>query len=476
MATEEKAGLLDRIFKLRERGTNVGTELLAGLTTFMTLSYIIFVQPVVLGQPKEYGGAGMDPGAVMVATCVASALACLIMAFTANYPIALAPAMGHNFFFSLIVCGTMGYTWEQALTAVCIAGVIFMGLSFFGFRARIMEIIPDSLKRAIAGGIGLLIALVGLEYAGIIIGHPASYLTLGQLRNKFTILAVFGLAVTLALYALRFKGAIIAGMVVTTIVGLATGILTTEGVKSYDSLDPGKTLFMLDFVGLFKDRGLEGAVTIILIFLFLDVFDTVGTLIGVSERAGLLVDGRLPRARWALFSDSCGTVIGACLGTSTVTSYVESAAGVQAGGRTGLANIMTALLLLLSIFAYPFLGIIGHEHVMDNPFLKADQLPANLAWILKGHLYPVIAPALILVGAMMLQSLKNIEWDDPTEFVPAFLTIIIMPLTLNITEGIAFGFISYTLLKLVTRRMRDAHWGIHVLSAVLMLRYIFLKN
>lgn len=466
-------GALDRAFRLKERGTDVQTELLAGATTFMTLSYIIFVQPVVMSE------TGMDAGAVMVATCVASAIACVVMALTTNYPIALAPAMGHNFFFSLVVCKLLGFTWQEALAAVFISGSIFVALGFFGFRARIMDVIPDNLKHAIAGGIGLLIALVGLEYAGIVVGTAGTWVGLGQLKNPYTMLALFGLGVTLALYALRLKGAILLGIVLTAAAGLATGLLDWHGVQHYKTLDASKTLFKMDFAGLFTHGIPEGQpvtagavlanlrtpLSVILVFLFLDVFDTVGTLIGVSERAGLLVDGRLPKARWALFSDAVGTVVGACMGTSTITSYVESAAGVQAGGRTGLTSLTTALLLVAALLAYPFLGVISSAHLAVLPALPTY----------KATLYPVIAPSLILIGAMMLQGLKSIRWDDPTEYVPAFMTLIIMPLTVNITEGIAFGFITYSLLKLVTGRLRDSHWGIHVLSVILLLRYVFLS-
>ncbi len=450
-------GLLDRAFRLTDRGTTVGREVLGGITTFMALSYIIFVQPAVMSL------AGVPKGGALVATCVASGIACLLMAFTANYPIALAPAMGHNFYFSLVVCGVMGYSWQQGMAAVFIGGCVFLVLSFFGFRARVMELIPESFKRAIAGGIGLLIALVGLQYAGIVMGSPATFVRFGDIHNQYTLLALFGLAVTLALLALGVRGAVLFGIIITTLAGL---VLAAFGVRAlsvelqpWETLRPGETLMKLDFRGLLSASGF---LTVILTFLFLDVFDTVGTLVGVSERAGLLDEaGRLPRARWALFSDASGTVLGAMMGTSTITSYVESAAGVQAGARTGLANVVTALLFFASILLYPFLGIIAGEHTYE-------------AMGFTSHLYPVLAPALIVVGAMMLKGLARLKWDDPTEYLPAFLTVILMPLTLSITEGIAFGFIAYSLLKLVTGRARELHWGFHLISGVLLLRYIFL--
>jgi len=448
-------GLIESAFHIRERNSTVGRELLGGVTTFMTLSYIIFVQPAMMQR------AGVPFAGAFIATCVASAIACLLMAVTANYPIALAPAMGHNAYFTYVVVLTLGLSWQQGLTAVFIGGCIFVLLSFFGFRAKVMEFIPFSLKRAIAGGIGLLITLIGLEYAGLVVGSQATGVKFGQIGSPVALLAMFGLALTLVLMARRVPGAILFGILGTTLVGvvatLAGADLLDVQLASYKSLDPRGSLLAFDFGGLFSAKG---AITVILTFLFLDVFDTVGTLIGVSERAGLLDEnGRLPRARWALFSDAAGTVVGAALGTSTVTSYVESAAGVQAGARTGLANIATAALLLLSIVLYPVLAVVASGHAYSEQGFQMFQ-------------YPVLAPALIVVGSMMLKSLARLEWEDATEFLPAFLTIILVPLTLSITEGISFGFIAYSLLKLVTGRGREVHWGFHVLAGVLVLRYV----
>ena len=447
---------VEKTFKLTENRSNVRTEVLAGATTFMTLSYIIFVQPAIMGAAGTPDNP-LSPGGILFATCVASAIACLLMAFLANYPIALAPAMGHNAFFAFTVCIVMGYTWQQALAAVFVAGAVFVVLSFFGVRAAIMEFIPAGLTRAIAGGIGLLITLIGLEYAGIVVGSPATLVTFGDIKSRYTLLALFGLLTTLVLLARGVKGAILFGIVATAVVGClmsALGLPTLKlGLQKFESLNPRSTMFALDFRGLLTLRG----IVVIFIFLFLDVFDTIGTLVGVSERAGLLDErGRLPRARWALFSDASGTVVGALLGTSTITSYIESAAGVQAGGRTGLANVVTAALLLLSLLLYPFLGIVSSGVGPD------------------ANLYPVIAPALIVVGAMMLKSLAGLNWEDPTELLPAFLTLVIMPLAVSITEGIAFGFITYSLLKLVTGRGREVHWGFHLVSVALLLRYVLL--
>lgn len=454
-------GSLDRMFQVSERGSTVGREILGGVTTFMALSYIIFVQPVIMS------AAGVPEGGAFIATCVASAIACVLMGVLANYPISLAPAMGHNVFFAFAVClpvakGGFGMTWQQALAAVFIGGAVFVVLSFVGFRARIMEFIPDSLKRGIAGGIGLLITLIGLEYAGVIVGSTATGIRFGNVSEPSTLLSLFGLLLMLSLLALGVRGAVLFGIVGTTLAGL---LVTVVGVpvlelelQTFEDLNATESLFALDFGGLFSAKG---ALTVILTFLFLDVFDTVGTLIGVSERAGLLDEqGRLPRARWALFSDACGTVVGSLMGTSTITSYVESAAGVQAGARTGLANLATAALFLVSIVAYPVLGVVASSHVFSQGEFSITQ-------------YPVLAPALIIVGSMMLKSLAKLNWEDATEFLPAFLTVVIMPLAISITEGIAFGFISYSVLKAVTGRWRDVHWGFHVISLILVLRYVF---
>ena len=450
-------GFLERTFKIGERQSTVGREVLGGVTTFMALSYIIFVQPTIMK------AAHVPQSGAFVATCVASALACVLMGLLANYPIALAPAMGHNVYFAYVVVLGLGFSWQQGLTAVFIGGCVFVLLSFVGFRARLMEMIPDSLKRGIAAGIGLLITFIGLQYSGLVVGSTATGIRFGSIHSPVTLLALFGLALTLVLMALNVRGAVLWGIVGTTLAGL---VATKAGVpvldlkaQGYETLEPTSALFKLDFAGLLSAKGW---LAVVLTFLFLDVFDTVGTLVGVSERAGLLDEsGRLPRARWALFSDAAGTVAGSLMGTSTVTSYVESAAGVQAGARTGLANMVTAALFLLSLLAYPLLAIVATSHTYAVGEFHISQ-------------YPVLAPALIVVGSMMLKSLARLNWEDATEFLPAFLTTVLMPLTLSITEGISFGFVSYSFLKLATGRGRDAHWAFHAVSAVLVLRYVFL--
>jgi AGZA family xanthine/uracil permease-like MFS transporter len=440
--------MLEKLFRLQESGTTVKREIVAGCTTFMTLSYIIFVQPAVLS------AAGMDPGAVMAATCITSAFAMVLMAFLANYPIALAPGMGHNFYFTFTVCLTLGVSWQNALGAVFIAGVLFILLFFVGLREKVMTILPVSLRNAIPAGIGLLIALVGLEWAGLIVDHPATYVTLGDLKSPPALLSLFGVIVIAILFALKVRGAILVGILASTVVGLITGMVKFQGVVSAPpSIAP--TFLQLQIPNILVDPKM---ISVIFIFIFLDLFDTVGTLVGVGEQGGFMVDGKLPRARQALLSDAVATSAGALLGTSTVTSYIESASGISAGGRTGLTSIVTAVLMLLALFFNPLIKMVGAGvPVGENTFL-----------------YPIVAPALIIIGSLMLKNVISIDWDDVTESIPAFLTLLLMPLTISITEGIAFGFISYALLKLVTRQGRQVHWLIYLFAVLFVARYIWL--
>lgn len=436
--------LLDRFFKLEENKTSFRTEMVGGTTTFMTMSYIIFVQPAILSI------AGMDKGAVMVATCISAALATLLMGLLAKYPIALAPAMGHNIFFAVIVCGTMGYSWQVALGAVFISGTIFVILSIFRVWGILVASVPDSLKHAIAVGIGLLIALIGLEYGGIVVDAPDVLVGLGDLTSRPVVLVLFGVVLTAVLMALRVKGAVLLGILGTAILGIPLGIVKYQGIAAAPpSLLP--TLFKLDILGAFN----TGLITVVFVFFFLDLFDTIGTLIGVSGPAGFLKEGKLPRANKAMLSDAVGTVSGALLGTSTVTSYIESATGIAHGARTGLANVFTSLLFLVALFFSPLAEMIGGEYIYNGLTLR-----------------PVVAPPLIIVGYLMMKCVTWIKWEDLTEAIPAFLTIIIMPLTLSITEGIAFGFISYSLLKLVSGKGKQVHWLIYMFSALFILRYI----
>ncbi len=436
------------MFDFRSRGTTFRTEVVAGATTFMTMSYIIFVQPAVLGI------CGMDAGAVLVATCISSAFATLLMGILADYPIALAPAMGHNFFFVFTVCKFMGYTWQQALAANFLSGCAFIFLSAFRFRARLLNAVPQSLKSAIAVGIGLLIAMVGMEWSGLVVGQEGTLVKLGNLHSPPVLLSLFGILVISALMSLNIRGAILLGILVTMLVGWGMRLIHFHGIVGPPpSLAP--TFLKIDIGGLFARGGLSNILAIIFVFFFLDLFDTIGTLVGISERAGFLVDGKLPRAGRALFSDAAGTVVGTLMGTSTVTSYIESAAGVSAGGRTGVANYMTAGLFLLALFFYPLTKMVGGS-------VEYNGL----------QLYPVIAPPLIIVGSLMMLSVKSIHWEDYTEALPAFLTIMMMPLTFSITDGIAFGFIAFALLKLMSGRGREVNAFVYVFAVLFVLRYV----
>jgi len=438
---------LERRFALAAHGTTVRTEIIAGVTTFLTMAYIIFVQPAVLS------AAGMDFGAVLVATCLATAFATTLMALMANYPIAVAPAMGHNFFFAYSVVVAMHVPWPIALGAVAIAGIVFVLTAGIGLREHLITAIPPSLKFAIAAGIGLLIATVGLEWAGLIVGAPGTLVALGDLHGRPVLLALGGLALTSILTARRVPGAFLWGILATTVIGLLLGVVHYQGlVSAPPSIAP--TLFKLDIVGAVS----PSMVTVVLVFFFLALFDSVGTLVGVGEQAGLMRNGTLPRARQALLADALGTVAGAALGTSTVTAYIESGAGVAAGGRTGLASLATAALFLLSLFAYPLVRMIGGGVVVGQTTL-----------------YPVIAAPLILVGTMMIGGLRHVPWDDPTEAVPAFLTIIMMPLSVSITEGVAFGVIAYVTLKLAAGRRSEVHPLLYVFAVLFVARYAFLR-
>ena len=438
---------LDSLFHLTEHATSVRTEVLAGVTTFLALAYIIFVQPAVLS------ACGMDFGAVMVATCVSSAIATLLMAWFANYPIAVAPAMGHNFFFAYSVVLGMAVPWQVALGGVAVAGILFVLTAGIGLRERLITAIPTSLKHAIAVGIGLLIAMLGLQWAGVIVDSPGTLVTLGDLKTPPVLVSLFGLVVTAVLFVRGFRGALLIGMVTTSVAAWLFGLAEFQGVVSAPpSVAP--TLLQLDILGAFRPE----MITVIFVFFFLALFDSVGTLVGVAEQAGFMRNGTLPRARGALMADAVGTVVGAGLGTSTVTAYIESATGVSAGGRTGLANVITAGLFLLSLFSTPLVRMIGGGYEVE----------AGVT------LYPVVAPALILVGTMMMKGVRVVEWDDPTEAIPAFLTMIVMPLAVSITDGIAFGFISYASLKVATGRAREAHWLVHVFAVLFLVRYVAL--
>lgn len=456
--------MLEKLFHLTEHHTTVKTELIAGTTTFMTMAYIIFVQPAVLA------ACGMDQGAVFVATCISSAIGTILMGILSNYPIAQAPAMGHNFFFAFaavpIITLSLGdqiveNAWQVALGAVFISGSIFLILSFTPFIHQLIKSVPVSLKNAIAVGIGILIAFLGFQWGGLVVDTPGSLVALGNLKSTPVLLTLMGTILIAILMAWNIKGAMLLGILTVAIVGLPLGVVQYKGfISTPPSLEP--TFFKLDIFGAIN----VGFITIVFTFFILDLFDTIGTLIGVSEIAGFIQkNGSLPRAKQALQADAIGTISGALLGTSTVTSYIESAAGISQGGRTGLTNIFTGLFFIIALFFSPIVAMIG------SPF--AYEMTTIDGRILELQLYPVIAPALIIVGCLMMSSVTRIKWNDLSEAFPAFLTIVIMPFSgFSITEGISFGFISYTIIKLFTGKIREVHWLISIFSILFVIRYI----
>jgi AGZA family xanthine/uracil permease-like MFS transporter len=439
---------LDRRFALSAHGTTAATEGLAGVTTFLTMAYIVFVQPAVLA------AAGMDFGAVMVATCLSTAFATTIMALTANYPIVVAPAMGHNFFFAYSVVVGMKVPWQIALGAVAIAGAIFVLTAGIGLRERLITAIPASLKHAIAAGIGLLIAMVGLQWAGLVVDAPGTLVALGNLHSRPVVVALSGLMQTAILMVRGVAGALLWGIFASAAIGLALGVVQFHGIAAAPpSLAP--TFLQLDIAGALA----PGMIAVVFVFFFLALFDSVGTLVGVGQQAGLMRGGTLPRAKEALLADAVGTVAGAALGTSTVTAYIESGAGVAAGGRTGLTALVAAALCLATLFFSPLVRMIGGGYAVNGTTL-----------------YPVVAAPLVIVGTMMIGGLREIDWKDPTEAIPSFLTIVLMPLAVSITEGVAFGVVAFVVLKIAAGRRREVHPLLHVFAALFVLRYAFLRG
>jgi len=441
--------ILNSYFELDKNKTDIKTEFVAGVTTFTTMAYIIFVNPALLSSPA---GAQMDFSSVTAATCIAAALASLLMGLLANYPIALAPGMGLNAYFSFVICGKMGIPWQTALGIVFTSGVIFTILSASKIREVIVNSIPESLKLASAAGIGFFIAFIGLKSSGLVVSDPNTFVTLGALHSPPVLLSLTGLIILISLSARKIKGSILISILITGILGIAFGMI--EFTKIIGTADISKTFFKLNVFDIFHLKYLAP----ILIFLFFDMFDTIGTLVGVGEQGGFIKDGKLPRANRALLSDSLGTMGGAVLGTSTVTSYIESSSGISVGGRTGLANVFTSMLFIAALFFVPLAEMFG----------KGYKVSENV------YLYPVTAPALIFVGSLMIRNIKKIRWDDLTEAFPAFLTIILMPLTFSIAEGLAAGFIFYSLLKLLSGRGNEVSWFLYGLSLMLILRYVFL--
>ena len=429
--------MLNSYFKLAEHGTNVRTEMIAGVTTFLTMAYITFVNPAILSD------AGMDFGAVFVATCVAAAVGTLIMGLYANYPIALAPGMGLNAYFTYGVVLGMGYTWQVALGAVFISGILFLILSVLPVREWIINSIPKGLKMAISAGIGLFLGIIALKNAGIVIDHPATLVTIGDVTSASVLLAAFGFVVMIALDVRRIPGAVIIGILLTTAVGIAFGVSEFKGVIDLPP-NPAPTFLAMDLAGALQ----LALVTIVFTFLFVDLFDTAGTLVGVAHRAGLLDEqGRLPRLKQALLADSSATVVGAAMGTSTTTSYIESAAGIKAGGRTGLTAVVVAALFLLCLLFSPL----------------AQTVPSYAT-----------APALLFVACLMARGLSEIDWEDATEYAPGVVTAISMPLTFSIADGIGLGFISYAAIKILSGRPTECSIAVYVIAALFIVRFAML--
>lgn len=433
-AAPQGASFIDRYFGLTASGTTVRTEVIAGVTTFLTMVYIVFVNPTILS------AAGMDKGAVFVATCVAAAVSSLVMGLYANYPVALAPGMGLNAFFAFTVVLTYKYSWQQALAAVFCSGVLFFLISVFRLREYVINAIPLNLKLAISAGVGLFLGIIALEQAKIVVDHPVTLVTLGSLREPAAVLCLVGFVAIAALNSRNILGGTLIGILVVTLIGLPLGLTTYTGVVSAPpSLAP--TFLQLDFSALAEQTFL----IVVFSFLFIDVFDNAGTLIGVTHRAGLLNEkGELPRMRQALISDSFAAMFGSLIGTSTTTSYIESASGVAAGGRTGLMAVVVALLFLLALFFAPLAGMV----------------PAYAS-----------AAALLYVACLMTRGLAEIAWDDVTEYAPAVVAAVTMPLTYSIATGIGLGFITYAGAKIVSGRFREAKPAVVILALLFAFKF-----
>ena len=428
---------LENYFHFAELQANWRTEMLAGLTTFITMAYIIFVNPAILSQ------TGMPLAAVTTSTCLCAAFGSIMMGALANYPLALAPGMGLNAYFTYTVVKGMGVPWQTALGAVFLSGVIFLLLTFGGIRQKLMGAIPYQLHASVAGGIGLFIAFIGLRNSGIIVPSPATTVTLGNMHSPAVLLAVFGIILIAVLQAYRIKASMLIGVLAT----LALGILCHQVKWQPSTFNPmaiRQTAFHLDIRGALKMNALE----IIFVFLFVDLFDNIGTLVAVTERAGLIAeDHTIPRLDKIFFADATSTVVGSLAGTSTVTSYIESSAGVAAGGRTGVTAIVTGLLFFVAIFVAPVVGAIPDF---------------------------ATAPALILVGALMVAVAARIDWEEPRVAIPSFLTLITIPLTYSIATGLSFGIISFAVLELATGRGRRQHWMLYLLALLFLSRFVYL--
>lgn len=438
------ARLLDNYFRIADQKSDIARETLAGLVTFLTASYIIFVQPAVLSQ------AGMDFGAVMTATCVSAAIGCFIMGLWANYPIALAPGMGINFYFTFTVVLGQKISWETALGAVFISGLALIFLTVIKFRQVIIDSIPANLKIGIAVGIGLFITFIGFVQGGLVEDSPGALVQMGHLGSKPALFTILGIVIIAALIHRKIKGAILVGILALSLLGIPFGIVEFSGIVSLPP-DITPTLFKLDIFGALD----LGILTIASVFLFVDLFDTAGTLVGIGHMGGFLKDGKLPRATRAMMPDSVATALGALAGTSTVTCYIESAAGIAEGGRTGLASVVTGLLFLLALFFSPVIRAIGGGFEMDDGRV----------------LYPITAPVLIIVGCMMMAAIEKIDWRQWDEALPAFLILIGMPFTYSIADGMALGFLSYPVIKILAGKTRDIHWCMYLIAVLFALRY-----
>ncbi|HQO72763.1 MAG TPA: NCS2 family permease [Sedimentibacter sp.] len=434
---------MKQFFKLEENNTNVKTEVLAGITTFMTMAYILIVNPIILSE------TGMDFGGIFTATALSSLVATLMMALYANYPFALAPGMGLNAFFAFtVVLGPMGKSWEFALTAVLIEGIIFILLSFIKAREAIFESIPLNLKNAVSVGIGIFISFIGLSGAGIVKAGNGTLVALGELTSGAPLLAIIGIIITGLLLIKNVKGALLIGIVITTIIGIPMGVtILPENFSTIVSMPPSLKDVAFKFVGFDQIFSFEMLV-VVFTFLFVDIFDTVGTLAGVATKANMLdEEGKLPRVGAALMSDAVGTVVGACLGTSTVTTYVESASGVAEGGRTGMTSLVTAAMFGVALFFAPLFTLVPSA---------------------------ATAPALVIVGLFMMSPITKINFNDYTEAIPAFLTIVMMPFAYSIAEGIVFGMVSYVILKAISGKFKDISLVMWILSVLFVLRFIFI--
>ena len=428
--------LIERYFGLAEHQTTVRREFLGGLTTFITMAYIVVVNPQILAQ------AGMPVDGVLFATCVSAAVATLVMGLYANYPIALAPGMSLNAYFTYVVCLGMHVPWRTALGVIFFSGVFFLILTVTRVREQIVNGIPECLKYSTAGGIGMFIAFVGLRNAKLVVANPATFVGLGSFANRETQLACIGLAIMLILMTRKINGAILIGIFATTVLGILRG-MSSWPTAIFSLPHPSSTWLQLDLRGALH----LGLLEIIFVFLFVDLFDNVGTLVGVCEQGGFVKDGKIPRVGRALVSDAVGTIFGALTGTSTVTSYIESAAGVAAGARTGLSNVFVAGFFLLAAFCAP------------------------LAAAIPGY---ATAPALMLVGALMTESIGRVEWSEFTEAIPAFVTLVATPLTFSIATGLSLGLISYTLVKVAAGKFREISVVIWILTVLFILRYVYL--